>query len=403
MLVGQATGEPLTLTGTLVEQRGSLGGVQVFLGATFASTFGPEQADHLRFAAIGGIGTNAALARAGVLDVLPCHVSTLPELISSGRLSVDVVLVQLSPLGPEGLHSLGLVGDYLSPAIDRARVVIAEINEQVPYTLGAGAVHPDQLDAVVHTSRTPVFVEPPRVGPAEAAIGELIATLVPDGAVIQLGVGAVPYAVAKGLSAKRDLGVHSGVVGDWIVDLMESGVVTNMSKAVDRGITVTGALFGTRRLYDYAHRNPSLQLRPISYTHDVAVLRQLDRLMAINSAVEVDLTGQVNAETVGGVHIGTVGGQVDFVRAAMASRGGRSIIALPSTARGGQVSRIVGHLADGVITTARSDADLVVTEHGVADLRGMTLRQRAEQLIAIADPRFKAELQAGLEGRARLC
>lgn len=174
---------------------------------------------------------------------------------------------------------------------------------------------------------------------------------------------------------------------------METGAVTNATKPIDTGVSVTGALFGTRRLYDFAHNNPGVELRPISYTHDPAVLGRLDRLFAINSAVEVDLTGQVNAETVGGTHIGAVGGQVDFVRAAMASKGGRSIIALPSTAKHGTISRIVARLADGVTTTARSDADLIVTENGVADLRGATLSQRIERLIAIADPGFHKMLE----------
>src|SRR5205807_4938927 len=200
---------------------------------------------------------------------------------------------------------------------------------------------------VVHSSRPPVCVPGHPPTPAEEQIAEFVATLVPDGSVIQLGIGKVPHAIAISLKGKQDLGVHSGVVGDWVVDLMESGVVTNAMKPIDAGITVTGALFGTRCLYDFVHENPAIQLRPVSYTHDPAVLRHLG-LVAINSAVEVDVTGQVNAETVDGRHIGSVGGQVDFVRAALASAGGRSIIALPSSARGGEVSRIVPKVSDGV-------------------------------------------------------
>lgn len=403
VLWGQGTGEPRTLTQFLVEQRERLGIVRVFLGSMFSDTLKPEHADHLRFIGIGGIGSNAALARAGVLDVLPCHISALPDLIESGRLRVDVVFLQLSPIGPGGRHSLGLVGDYLRPAMARARTVIAEVNDQVPYTLGEGSVHPSELDYVLYTSRAPVFVESLAPGPADEQIGSLVSTLVPDGAVIQLGIGSIFHSVGRGLIGKKDLGVHSGVVGDWIVDLMESGTVTNARKAIDTGVSVTGTIFGTRRAYDFVHQNPMIQLRPISYTHDGAVLRHLNPLVAINSAVEVDVTGQVNAETLAGSHIGAVGGQVDFVRAAMASPGGRSILALRSTANRGQVSRIVPRLADGVITTPRSDADLIVTEHGIADLRGLPLRERAQRLIEIADPRFRDELENSIRGWPRMC
>jgi acyl-CoA hydrolase len=313
------------------------------------------------------------------------------------------VFVQLSPAAADGRHSLGLAADYVRSAMARARTVIAEVNDQVPQTLGDGWVDRSELDHVVRTSRPPVFVPSRPPGPVEERIGSLVAALVPDAAVLQLGIGSVPHAIAGSLLAKEDLGVHCGVVGDWIVDLMEGGPVTNARKPIDVGVTVTGTVFGTRRLYDFVHQNPDIQLRPISYTHDPAVLRRLDHLMAINSAVEVDVTGQVNAETLEGRHIGAVGGQVDFVRAALASPGGRSIIVLPSTARGGRVSRIVPRLADAVVTTPRSDADLVVTEHGVADLRGVPLRERARRLIEIADPRFRDELESQVRSWRRMC
>lgn len=402
ILWGNGTGEPQTLTEALVEQRANLGGVDVFLGATFSDTLKPEHADHLRFVGIGGIGSNARLARAGVLDVLPCHVSALPSLIESGRLPVDLVFVQLSRIGSEGRHSLGLVADYLPPAMKRARAILAEVNDQVPYVVGE-AVSPSELSHVLHTSRPPVFVSSPPPGPVEQRIGSLVGSIIPDGAVLQLGVGSVPHAIASSLATKRELSIHSGIVGDWIVDLTEAGAITNARKPVDSGITVTGAVFGTRRLYDFVHENAAIQLRPVSYTHSPAVLGQLSPLFAINSALEVDLTGQVNAETVGGYHVGAVGGHVDFSRAAMLSPGGRSIVALPSTARRATVSRIVTRLSDGVITTPRSDADLVVTEHGIADLRGVPVRERAKRLIAIADPRFRDQLMSDVRSRPHVC
>jgi acyl-CoA hydrolase len=401
ILWGNGTGEPQTLTEALVEQRSSLGGVDVFLGATFSDTLKPEHADHLRFVGIGGIGSNAPLARAGVLDVLPCHVSALPRLIESGRLPVDLVLVQVSPIGSEGRHSLGLVADYLPAAMKRARAIVAEVNDQVPYVPGE-AVDPGELSHVVHTSRPPLCVTSPPPGPVEQRIGSLVGSVIPDGAVLQLGVGSVPHAIASSLAMKRELSIHSGIVGDWLVDLVEAGAITNARKPVDSGITVTGALFGTRRLYDFVHENAAIQLRPVSYTHSAAVLRQLSPLFAINSALEVDLTGQVNAETVGGHHVGAVGGHVDFSRAAMLSPGGRSIVALSSTARRATVTRIVARLSDGVVTTPRSDADLVVTEHGIADLRGVPVRERAKRLIEVADPRFREELMSDVRSRTQI-
>jgi acyl-CoA hydrolase len=391
VLVGQGTGEPRTLTEALVEQRARFDGAGVFLGATYAGTFTPEHADHLRFSGIGGLGTNAALERAGALDVLPCHVSELPGAIESGRLPVDVVLVQVAPAGPDGRHSLGLVADYVQPAIAKARVVVAEVNDRVPRTRGAG-VQPSELDHTVHTSRPLIAVEAPELDDVSRRIGEHVASLLPPQPVLQLGLGKVGYAVAAALHDRRDIALHTGVVGDWLVDLYAAGVVDNRHKPLDTGLTVTGTVVGTQRLYDFVDDSDAVEMRGIDHTHAVSTLARLDRFVAVNAALEVDLTGQVNAEVLGGHHVGAVGGQVDFVRAAMASPGGRSIIALPSTTRGGKASRIVFRLGDGVVTTSRADADLVVTEHGIADLRGMTVHERARRLIAIADPAHQEQL-----------
>ncbi|HEY1688866.1 MAG TPA: acetyl-CoA hydrolase/transferase C-terminal domain-containing protein [Solirubrobacteraceae bacterium] len=391
VLVGQGTGEPRTLTEALVEQRADLHGVSVFLGASYAGTFTPRHADHLRFVGLGGLGANAALHRAGLLDVLPCHVSDLPAAIECGRVRVDVVLLQLSPEGPDGRYSLGVVADYLQPAIAKARVVIAEVNERMPRTLGS-FVDRSQLSHVVHTSRPLLEVEPPELGAVEQQIGRHVASLIPPQPVLQLGIGKLGYTVAHALQDRHDIALHGGVVGDWLVDLAVAGAIDNTHKPIDTGVTVTGTVVGTQRLYDFVNENPTVELREIRYTHAAATLRQLPRLIATNAALQVDLTGQVNAETIAGRHVGAVGGQVDFVRGAMASPGGRSIIALPSTARHGS-SRIVPRLDDGVITTSRADADTVVTEHGIAELRGITVRERARRLIAVADPRHREKLE----------
>lgn len=401
LIWGQGASEPRTLTEAVVAQRAALGPLRVFLGASYSETLKPDHADHIRFSAIGGIGTNGALSRARTLDVVPCHVSAIPSLIREGRIPVDAVLVQVSPVGPTGCHSLGLAADWLRAAMGAARVVIAEVNSCVPYTRGDVLVRPDEIDFAVHTSRAPVHLAPAETTDTDLQIAERIAALVPDGATVQLGVGSIAPAVAGYLRTKHDLGLHCGVLGDWFVGLDASGAVTNRYKGIDTGYTVTASIAGGSELYAYVHDNPRLELRPVSYTHDPRVLSALHGLVAINSAVEVDLTGQVNAETVGGTHIGAVGGQVDFVRASTAS--GRSIIALASTARCGSISRIVPRLADGVVTTPRSDSDLVVTEHGVADLRGATLLERSRRLIAVADPRFRAGLEEELHRMVRPC
>ena len=281
--------------------------------------------------------------------------------------------------------------------------MVAEINEQVPYVLGSEIISLDKVDAVVRSDRPPVSLPTGAPNSVETAIGQLVASCIPDHCVIQLGIGSVPMAVGSALAHHRDLGVHSGVVGDWLVDLVEAGAITNRDKQIDRGISVTGGLFGTKRLFDFAHHNPSLHLRPLSYTHSRAVLANFDSLYSVNSAVEVDITGQINAETVNGLHIGAVGGQVDFVRAAMSSPRGRSVIALPATAQSGKRSRIVAKLSDSVVTTCRSDADLVITEFGIADLRGASLRQRAERMIGIAHPDYRDLLRQRMLASPGLC
>lgn len=401
LIWGQGASEPRALTEAVVAQRASLGPLRVFLGASYSETLKPEHADHIAFTGIGGIGTNGPLARAQSLDVVPCHVSAIPSLISEGRIPVDVVLIQVSPVGPSGCHSLGLAADWLGAAMDAARIVIAEVNDRVPYTRGDVLVRPDEIDVVVHSSRDPVQLAPAEASGTDRQIAERVAALVPDGATLQLGVGSVAPVVAEGLWAKHDIGLHCGVIGDWFVALDQSGAVTNRYKGIDTSCAVTASLAGGADLYTYVHDNPRLELRPVSYTHDPRVLSALHDLVAVNSAIEVDITGQVNAETVGGIHIGAVGGQVDFVRAAMIS--GRSIIALASTAKGGSISRIVPRLSDGVVTTPRSDADLVVTEHGVADLRGVTLPERSRRLIAVADPSFRPWLEEELHRMGHPC
>lgn len=387
---GQANAEPLPLTQALMAQRHAIGNFKVFLGITYSDTLKAEYADCIRFSGYAGTGGNRALSKADKLDILPCHYSHLRELMESRKLKVDVLLLQLAPANERGEYSLSIAHEYLIPALEAARVVIAEVNEQAPWTYGERPVLEADIDYIVHSSRAPLELVHPQAGAAELAIARHIAGLIEDGATLQFGLGALPEAILAALADRRDLGVHSGAIGNQVAALMQAGVINNAKKSIDRGVTIAGIMFGSKRLHDFAHRNPQIQFRSSAYTHGPGVLAQIERFTALNSAVEVDLSGQINAEVAAGVYVGAVGGAVDFLRAAHYSKGGLPIVALASTA--GKHSRIVAKL-NGPVSTPRSDAGLIVTEYGVADLRGAGLAERARRLIAIAHPDQRERLE----------
>jgi acyl-CoA hydrolase len=384
IISGQASGEPVTLTEALVAQRAAIGPVSVFLGLCLSESFQPVHADHIEFRSFGPMGASRVLAKAGVLDISPIHYGQIHRYIEGGQIGCDVALVLLSPPGPDRKHGFGLINDYIRAAMAKARVVIAEVNDQVPWVHAEGSPDMEQVTAIIETSRPPLTAAPARVGPVDEAIGRNVARYIEDGATLQIGMGAIPEAVARVIGDRRDLGFHSGMAGDFVVDLIEAGVITNARKAIDTGVSVTAVLLGRDKLYRFVERNPLIKLRPSWHTHD-GDLHRLERFVSVNSALEVDLTGQIGAEETGGQIVSAIGGQPDLVRAGHRSPGGHSIIALPSTARGGMVSRIVRTLS-GPVSTARSDVDVVVTEHGWADLRGQSLTGRARALKAIADP-----------------
>jgi acyl-CoA hydrolase len=391
VLWGQAHAEPQTLTRALVEQRHALARLRLLLGIGASDVLQPAHADAFDFLAYCGSGTHRALARAGVLDILPVHYSQWPALMRSGRLRVDVLMLQVSPPDAHGRYSLGLAHEYLLPAIATARVILAEVHPDVPWTHGPRTLKADEIDLCVQASYPLPSAGAGMPSEVEQAIARHAASFIEDGATLQTGLGAVPQAVLSALKGRRHLGLHSGVIGDAAAALAEEGVVTNARKTIDRGCSVAGLLTGSAPLHRWAHDNPALQMRGSDYTHDPAVLAAIDRFVAINSAIEVDLTGQVNAEVANGVYVGAVGGALDFLRAAQRSRGGVPIVALPSTA--GAASRIVARLS-GPVTTPRSDAGVFITEHGAADLRGLPLRARIERMLAIADPSHRAALAA---------
>jgi acyl-CoA hydrolase len=389
---GQGSGEPVTLVEQLVEQRQAIGRIGVFLGGTgYSRTLKPEHANTITFSGFGSIGNLRRLSAAGALRIIPCHLSQLPGYLLDGIIGSDVVFLHLS-VDEHGRCSYSLANDYLQFAMKRARVVIAEVNDQAPWTYFDGALDPSQIDYIVRTSRPVMELPAAPFGPVEQAIARHVGNFIEDGTTIQLGIGAIPDAVLAGVGDRRDLGIHSGLIGDRVAELMQKGIVTNARKPIDTGITTIGTLRGTQRLYDFAHLNRAIRLFTLMHTHRAEILSQLDNLIAINSAVEADLTGQINAEVADGVHIGAVGGQGDFVRGAQMAARGRSIIAFPSTARDGKISRIVARL-NGPVTTARSDADLIITEYGVAELRGRPLDERIGRMIAISHPAFREQLE----------
>jgi 4-hydroxybutyrate CoA-transferase len=330
----------------------------------------------------------------GRADFVPIFLSDIPRLFTGRAIPLDVALVQLSPPDRHGYCTLGTSVDAALAAAQSARHIVAEINERMPRTHGATLVHIDRVAAFVRTAR-PLHQHPARPStPAEEAIGEHAARLVPDGATLQMGIGAIPDAVLRRLADKHDLGIHTEMFSDAVVDLVEAGVITNRRKHVHPGRIVTSFVIGTDRLYDFVHDNAFVEFHPCDRTNDTAVIRRNDHAVAINSALEVDLSGQVCADSIGFRIYSGIGGQMDFIRGSALSRGGKPIIALPSTAAGGTVSRIVAALkpGSGVVTT-RGHVHWVVTEYGAMNLFGLSLRQRAEALISIAHPDFRAALR----------
>lgn len=391
----QGVGEPTGLTRALMTQAERLPSpVTLVLGMVTTKTLDHPNAVNFRYLCLNGAAaTRVAVARSGG-RVIPAHVSALPGLFASRRIPVDVVLIRARPTADPGVLSLGVLVDFVHEMIDAARLVVAEIDERLPLTHGDALLARERVQAIVTADGDEPTLPDVHPSAVESAVARRVAELIPNRATVQVGVGALPVGLCRCLAGHADLGLHSGVLPDGVVDLIASGVVTNRYKGIDVGQTVTGGLFGTRRLFDFAHQNPALVMRRATHTHAATTLARLNALHTVNSAVALDLSGQVNAETALGRYVGAVGGQVDFVRGARLSTGGRSIIALTSTTPDEKHSKIVATLAGQPVTTARSDVDLVVTEHGVADLWGLDLPARARALIAIAHPAFRDELSA---------
>ncbi|MDH6247939.1 acetyl-CoA hydrolase/transferase C-terminal domain-containing protein [Mycobacterium sp. OTB74] len=385
---GQAAAEPRPLVDALIEQTERIGPLRVFTGLSWNDQLAVSMHDDVSMVSYGGLGELRELSKSGRLDVVPCHYSALPRMFAERRLPCDVGLVQVSPPDSDGLCSLGVGVDYVADAIPHTPILIAEINAQMPATHGTDRIPLDRFAATIATDR-PLPEDTVRApGEAERVIAARIAELIDDGDTIQLGVGSLGAATLSALRSHRDLGVHTGMITDGLLGLIDQGVITGNRKEIDAGVAVVGTALGTAELYKRVNDLP-MQFLPTSYTHAPQVLSQLRSLVSVNFAVEVDLSGQVGAEVSRGVYVGAVGGQVDFARAA-ALTGKRSIIAL--RAKSGNRSTIKAVLDGGVVTTSRSDVDTVITEYGVAHLRGCSIRERAKRMVAIAAPEFRDQL-----------
>jgi 4-hydroxybutyrate CoA-transferase len=330
----------------------------------------------------------------GAADFMPIFLSDIPSLFKTRRVPLDVALLQLSPPDAHGYCTLGTSVDAALAAAGAARFIVAEINERMPRTLGNTLIALDRVDAFVHTDRPLGEHTPSPPSPVDDAIGAHIAELVEDGSTLQMGIGAIPDAALRLLKDKSDLGVHTEMFSDGIIDLVKSGAITNRRKRVHRGRIVTSFVFGTARLYEFVHDNPFVEFHPCDRTNDTSIIRQNDKVAAINSALEVDLSGQVVADSIGFRIYSGIGGQMDFIRGAALSAGGKPIIGLPSMAQGGKSSRIVPAVRPGAgVVTTRGHVHWIVTEYGAVDLFGLTLRHRAEALISIAHPDVRGDLR----------
>jgi len=395
LIWGQACAEPVTLTAALTRQAERLGPLTAFVGTTYADAFDPAAAPNVRVLAYGASGRNRGWQADRLQEALPVQYSALAGLFRRRVVPVDVVLLTVAPPDADGRYALGLAEEYLSPALDVARVVIAEVSPHVPRIHGARTLAADDIDVLVRTDRRPVEWVAPVPGVADRALARQVARVVPDGAVLQVGIGSLPGAVLAELAQHNDLGIHSGLFADGMVELVEQGVVTNRTKLRDRGVSVAGVAMGSARLFGWLHDNPAVALRDTAYTHGIDVLGAIPRFTAINTAIEIDLTGQVNGEVAAGRYVGAIGGALDFLRGAARSDGGVPITALPSVVRGR--STIVESLS-GPVTVGRADVGVVVTEHGAVDLRGIGPAGRRELLLSIAEPEHGPVRGTGARG-----
>ena len=397
IMVPTGVGEPPSLLTALSEQRHGFLDVKVaqILAMRKYAYIDPATTQHVRHVALFFGGATRAGGQEGWIDFIPNYFSEIPAQIERGLIPADVVFSMASPMDADGWLSLSLGTDYTMAAVAKARAVVLEVNPHVPFAQGNCRIHISQVAALVESSEPVLEVGLPKIGPVQEAIGKYVAERIDDGSTLQIGYGGIPDAVVMQLTHKHDLGIHTEMLGDGILTLIEAGAVNNSRKNYLPGKTIATFALGSRKLYRYMDRNPALEMHPVNFTNDPMLAGQNDNLVAINATLQIDLLGQCGSESLGHAPFSGTGGQSDFVRAANRSRGGKAFIVLPSTAKGDTISRIVPSLSPGThVSTSKNDIHYVVTEYGVAQLRGKSAKQRAQELIAIAHPDFRGELTA---------
>ena len=395
IFIGTGCGEPLRLVSALTKRAAELPDTEIVHLLTFgeAPYAHKEMTQFFRVNSFFIAENVRGIIQEGLGDYTPIHLSDVPRLFNSGQLPLDTALIQVTPPDAQGLCSLGVSVDVVKCAAENASLVIAQVNPRMPRTRGDSFLHVYDLDVLVPVDDPILEIPPLDITEDTQQIGEHLAALIEDGSTVEVGIGRVPQALLGFLKDKKDLGIHTEMISDRIVDLVMSGAVTGSRKSVDRGQVVTSFCLGTQRLYDFIDNNPTFSFRPTEYVNDPYVISKQHKMVAVNVALEVDLTGQVCADSIGSRFFSGVGGQVDFNRGAAKARGGKAIIALPSTARNGTVSRIITRLSPGAgVVTTRAGVNYVVTEYGVAYLHGKSIQERALALICIAHPRFRAQL-----------
>jgi acyl-CoA hydrolase len=395
IVVPTGVGEPPALLTALSDVRRSLLDVKVaqILAIRKYAYLDPDTVDHIRHVALFYGAATRAGGQAGWVDFIPNYFSEIPSLIRRNQMPADVVFSMASSMDAHGYFSLSLAADYTMAAIAKARAVVLEVNPNVPFAFGNCHVHISQVAALVESNEPVLEVALPQIGPVQEAIGKYVADLIDDGSTLQIGYGGIPDAVVMQLTTKHDLGIHTEMIGDGILTLVESGAVTNKRKNYLPGKMMATFALGSNKLYQFMDRNPALEIHPVDFTNPPALAGKNDNLVAVNATLQIDLLGQCGFESLGHVQYSGTGGQADFVRAANMSNGGKSFIVLPSTAKGDSISRIVPVLSPGThVSTGKNDVNYVVTEFGVAQLHGKSAKQRARELIGIAHPDFRAEL-----------
>ncbi|HNX23645.1 MAG TPA: acetyl-CoA hydrolase/transferase C-terminal domain-containing protein [Spirochaetota bacterium] len=395
VVFGHAAGEPKALVDAMVRNASSYKNVEIvhMVAMGKGEYCNPEYAGNFTHNALFAGGPTRKAIHEGRALFTPCHFSKIPSLFTEKILPVDVMLMMLSQPDEHGYCSYGVSVDYTKPAAESAKLVIAEVTPHMPRTFGESVIHISEIDCIVETDSKPAVLNSPELSANDEKIGRNIAELIRDGDCLQLGIGAVPDAILNFLTDKKDLGIHSEMISDGVVNLVEKGIINCSKKNFHHGRIVVTFLMGTEKLYKFVNNNPLVEMFPVNYVNNPAIVARNDNMVSVNSALQVDFTGQVVSDTIGYKQYSGTGGQLDFVRGAAWSNGGRSILAFSSTASGGKLSRIVPHIDEGAsVTTPRTDTHYIVTEYGIADLRGKSVVERGKALIKIAHPDFREEL-----------